>query len=223
MTVSVNEPAVSGEQRIKISYEEYLAWPEESRQTEWVDGEMIIFMPPVTIHQKIADFFLQLLALYVKLVEQGVVISAPFEMLLHPDGRSREPDLIFIAAENLGRLTDKRLDGPADLAIEIISDESVARDRGDKFYEYQEGGVREYWIIDPRPGKERVDCYWLTPEGRYQATLPDADGRYQATVLPGFWFHPDWLRQEPLPNPLLALAEIAPQAMRAALADTLGL
>jgi Uma2 family endonuclease len=144
-------------------------------------------------------------------------------MLIHPDSRPREPDLVFIAAENLGRLTDKRLNGPADLAIEVLSDESVGRDRDDKFYEYQDGGVREYWIIDPRPGKERVDCYWLTPEGRYQAILPDATGRYHARVLPDFWFHPDWLRQEPLPNPLLVLAEIAPQAMRAALADKLGL
>jgi Uma2 family endonuclease len=223
MTTIAHEPVVSGEQRIKMSYEEYLAWPAESRQTEWVDGEMIIFMPPVTIHQKIADFLLQLLALYTKLSEQGIVISAPFEMLLHPDGKSREPDIVFIAAEHLDRLTDKRLDGPADLAIEVISDESVGRDRGDKFYEYQASGVREYWIIDPRPGKERVDCYRLMPEGRYQAILPDADGRYQATVLAGFWFHPDWLQQEPLPNPLLTLAEIAPQAMRAALADKLGL
>jgi Uma2 family endonuclease len=120
-------------------------------------------------------------------------------------------------------LTDKRLDGPADLAIEVISDESVARDRSDKFYEYQEGGVREYWIIDPRPGKERVDCYWLTPERRFQAVLPDGDGRYHANVLAGFWFQSDWLRQEILPNPLLALAEIAPQALRDSLAEKLGL
>jgi Uma2 family endonuclease len=223
VTASVNEPAVGGEQRIKMSYEEYRAWPEESRQTEWVDGEMIIFMPPITIHQKITDFLSRVLGLYVELLRLGAVISAPFEMRVRADSNGREPDIVFIAAESLGRLTDKRLDGPADLAIEIISDESVARDRGDKFYEYQEGGVREYWIIDPRPGKERVDCYWLTPEGRYQAILPDAAGRYYARVLPDFWFHPDWLGQEPLPNPLLALAEIAPQAMRAALADKLGL
>ena len=99
----------------------------------------------------------------------------------------------------------------------------MARDRSNKFYEYQEGGVREYWIIDPRPGKERVDCYWLTPEGRYQAILPDADGKYHASTIPGFWFHPSWFQQVPLPNPLLILADIAPQAMRAALADKLGL
>ncbi len=210
-------------QRIKMSYEEYLTLPEQVGQTEWADGEAIIFMPPITIHQKIADFLSRLLGLYVELLNPGTVISAPFEMRIRPDSNPREPDIVFIAAEHLDRLTDKRLDGPADLAIEIISEESVARDRSDKFYEYQEGGVREYWIIDPRPGKERVDCYWLTPEGRYQAILPDDGGNYHAAIVPGFWFHPSWLQQMPLPNPLLVLADIAPQAMRAALADKLGL
>jgi Uma2 family endonuclease len=220
---AATEQPVTGERRVKLSYEEYLAYPAQGQLAEWVDGEMVIFMPPVTLHQKMADFLSQLLGLYVKLLNLGIIISAPFEMRIHAESNAREPDLLFIADEHMGRLTDKRLAGPADLAIEIISDESIHRDRVDKFYEYQAGGVSEYWIIDPRPGKERVDCYWLTLHGRYQAILPDDDGRYHSTVLPGFWFHPDWLWQEPLPNPLLALAEIAPDALRAALAGKLGL
>jgi Uma2 family endonuclease len=223
MTAIVNERTVSDERRIKMSYEEYRAWPDDSIQAEWVEGEMIIFMPPITIHQKIAGFLYKLISLYVELLNVGMVIPAPFEMRPQPDSNAREPDVVFIAAEHMDRLTDKRLDGAADLAIEVISDESVARDRSDKFYEYQEGGVREYWIIDPRPGKERVDCYWLTPEGRFQATLPDADGRYHATTLPGFWFHPDWLWQEPAPEVLPKLAQIASAELRAALARKLGL
>ena len=121
------------------------------------------------------------------------------------------------------RLTADRLDGPADLAVEVISNESVSCDRGDKFYEYQEGGVREYWIIDPRPGKERVDGYWLTPENRFQAILPDAEGCYHSTVLPDFWFRSEWLWQTPTPDPLLKLAEIAPHVIRDALRDSLGM
>lgn len=110
-------------------------------------------------------------------------------------------------------MTPERLEGPADLVIELISDRSLARDRDDKFYEYQAAGVPEYWIIDPRPGKERADFYQLMSAGKYQAALQDANGRYFATVLPNFWLDPNWLWQNPLPNPLALLAAIAPQAM----------
>ena len=99
----------------------------------------------------------------------------------------------------------------------MISDSSLARDRADKFYEYQEAGVREYWIVDPRPDKERADFYHLLPTGRYQVALPDAAGQYQSLVLPGFWIRPEWLWQEQLPDPLGALVEIAPQALRDAI------
>ena len=223
MTASITEAPITGEQRIKMSYEEYLAWPDQGTLAEWVDGEVVVLMPPKTTHQEIIGLLFHLVALYVDLLHLGRVIVAPFEMRIHPDGNAREPDLLFVADEHMDRLTDTRLAGPADLAIEVISDESIHRDRVDKFYEYQEGGVREYWIIDPRSGKERVDGYWLTPQGRYQAILPDDASRYHSTVLPDFWFHPDWLWQEPKPDPLLTLAEIAPQALRSALASKLGL
>ena len=196
------------EQRLTMSYDEFLQWSDEDTHAEWVNGEVIVFMPPKTIHQQLVGFLHTLLSLYVRLFNLGVVIAAPFEMRARPDGPAREPDLLFIAREHLQQLTPERLVGPADLVVEVVSDSSVARDRVDKFDEYQEAGVREYWIIDPRPGKERVDLYWLTPQGRFQATLPDAEGRYHATVVPGFWFRADWLWQEPLPDPLLALAEI---------------
>jgi Uma2 family endonuclease len=223
MTAAITEQPIIGEQRIKMSYEEYLAWPDQGNLTEWVDGELVILMPPKDLHQAMVGFIYRLIAQFVDLLKLGAVRVAPLEMRVHPAANAREPDVLFIAGQHIERLMAERLAGPADLAIEVISDESIHRDRVDKFYEYQEGGVREYWIIDPRPGKERVDGYWLTPQGRYQAILPDDDGRYHSTVLPDFWFHPDWLWQEPKPDPLLMLAEIAPQALRSALAGKLGL
>ena len=155
MTATTNEPTISGERRIKMSYEDYLAWPEQGIQAEWVDGEMVIFMPPKDLHQATVGFIYRLIAQFVDLLNLGIVRVAPLEMRVRPDAPAREPDVLFISNQHNERLTAERLDGPADLAIEVITNESVSRDRGDKFYEYQEGGIREYWIIDPRPGKER--------------------------------------------------------------------
>ncbi|HWQ12061.1 MAG TPA: Uma2 family endonuclease [Roseiflexaceae bacterium] len=212
------EAARTAEQHIKMSYDEWLTAFEDSTHTEWVNGEAITFMPPKTIHQQIADFLSRLMGLYAELLHLGTVISAPFEMRIRAGGNVRGPDLLFIAHEHLERLTPDRLASPADLVVEILSEDSARRDRSDKFYEYQGGGVREYLIVDPRPGKERLDWYALQEDGRYQALLPDGQGRYRSAALPRFWLRAGWLREGHIPDPLLALAEIrglSPEAAQA--------
>jgi Uma2 family endonuclease len=198
----------TAERRIAMSYAEWLIAFDDSTHTEWVNGEAIVFRSPKTIHQQSVDFLQAVIRLYAELFRLGTVISSPFEMLVHEGGNAREPDLLFIARENLARLTRDRLNGPADLVVEVILQESTGRDRGEKFYEYQEGGVREYWIVDPRPGKERIDWYVLQHDGRYQAVLPDNSGRFRSAVLPGFWLQAEWLREGQIPDLLVALAEI---------------
>ena len=203
---AAESPAVATPAPLRMSYEEWLAWNYEGGLSEWVDGEVIIHMPAKPEHQRVVDFLNRLLGLFVQLFKLGEVYGAPLSMRAIPNGRAREPDLLFIAGEHQDRLTEKELAGPADLAIEIISDDSVARDRADKFYEYQHGGVREYWIIDPRAEQQRVDVYVLDGRGRYQP-IPAVDGVYHSSVLPGFWLREDWLWADQ-PNPLAALAEV---------------
>ncbi|MCS7240926.1 MAG: Uma2 family endonuclease, partial [Candidatus Bipolaricaulota bacterium] len=100
----------------------------------------------------------------------GVVVDAPFTMKLGPEGPVREPDLLFVAQENLERLKETHLEGPADLGVEIVSPESAARDQGTKFYEYEAAGVREYWLLDP--DREEAEFYMLR-EGRYRLVYPE--------------------------------------------------
>jgi len=154
-------------------------------------------------------FFAVLLDLFVRFLRLGQIRFAPFEMKATPDSPAREPDIFFVAREHQDRLTEDRLVGPADLIVEIISDDSVSRDRSRKFYEYQAAGVREYWIIDPRPGTERADFWVLDEDGRYRPVPVDEDGTYHSTVVPGFWLRVDWLWEEELPDSLLTFAEIA--------------
>ncbi|MDP9364888.1 MAG: Uma2 family endonuclease [Chloroflexota bacterium] len=191
-----------------MTYEEWLAWPDgESKQSEWVDGEVILFMPPKTVHALLGFFLARLLASYADLFGLGQVIPAPFEMRLARS--AREPDLLFVARAHLDRLTPERLVGPADLVVELISDSSVRRDRLEKFTEYAMAGVPEYWLFDPRPGRQQALFHQLNEEGVYEAITPDAEGRYFSVALPGFWLRTEWLWQSPLPSPAACLAEIA--------------
>jgi Uma2 family endonuclease len=191
----------------RMTYDEYKNTEFEGGLTEWVDGEVIFYMPPKDVHQNVVEFLIQLLGPFVRLFKLGKVRVAPFSMRVLEGGNAREPDLFFLAAEHLGRLTETELNGRADLAVEVISDESVGRDRGDKFYEYQEGGVREYWIIDPRPGTQRADFSVLDAKGMYQPIPIATDGIYRSTVLPDLWLKVEWLWSKEA-NPLAALAEI---------------
>jgi len=118
----------------------------------------------------------------------------------------REPDLLFVAREHLDRLQETHLEGPADLAVEIVSPESARRDRVEKFYEYQAGGVREYWLIDP--DRRWAEFYRLGEESRYEMVLGGGEGMYRSEVLSGFWLQVEWLWQEPLPRTLEVLQEL---------------
>jgi Uma2 family endonuclease len=193
---------------LRMTYDEFRDWADEDTHAEWVDGAVIEQMPPKNLHQNVVGFLYELLDLFVRIFQLGIVRVAPFEMRAIPDGSAREPDILFIANEHRERLVEERLAGPADLVIEVISDESVARDRADKFYEYEQAGVREYWIIDPRPARTRADFYVLDARARYQPAPIGADGIYRSAVLPGFWLRAEWVWSVDAPTPLRALAQM---------------
>ena len=186
----------------KLSYEEFLAWADEDTLAEWVDGEISMASPASKVHQDIAGLLHSVLRAFIEQHNLGLVLSAPFQMKLE---HGREPDLLFIAAEHLGRLKQTYLDGPADLVVEIVAPESAARDRGDKYYEYEAGGVPEYWLIDPQ--RQRAEFYCLQDD-LYRLVQPDAEGVYRSAVVPGLWLRVAWLWQEPLPPVLDVLREL---------------
>ena len=189
-----------------MSYAEFLDWCDEDTLAEWVDGEVIMTSPASLAHQTLVGFLLKILGTYAEQRELGQVIAAPFQMKTGPDLPGREPDLLFIGRENLGRLESVYLDGPADLAIEVVSRGSRLRDRGEKLAEYETGGVREYWVLDPE--EQRADFYVLAADGRYERRRTDEDGIYPSEVIAGFRLREAWLWQQPLPKALSALKEL---------------
>jgi Uma2 family endonuclease len=111
----------------------------------------------------------------------GSRFRAPFQMKLARSGR--EPDLLFVAKDQLDRLAEMYLNGPADLVIEVISPDSIGRDRGDKFYEYQEAGIPEHWLIDLLT--ERAEFYQFDAADKSELIPSDPDAVYHSKVLAG--------------------------------------
>jgi Uma2 family endonuclease len=187
----------------RMTYEEFMEWHPDSGMAEWVDGEAFIMAPPATIHQRIAAFLLRCLGFYVEARSLGEVLIAPVQMRLPNSGR--EPDILFVATANLHRIEGRYLNGPADLAIEVVSPDSRKRDYVDKFREYAEAGVREYWLVDGV--KKQAAFYGLGADGSYHALPVSADNVFHSEVLTGLWLRVDWLWQEPLPASIAVLKE----------------
>jgi Uma2 family endonuclease len=180
-----------------MTEEEFLAWCDEDVRAEWVDGEVIIMSPSSLKHVRIINWLCAVMGLYVKARGLGEVLTTDY--LVHLDGRRvmRLPDVMFIANEHLDRLKPTYLEGPPDLAVEVVSPDSQERDREDKFADYQAAGVREYWIIDP--DEDELLVYRLGSDGRYAEVAPAGD-RVESAVIPGFYLRAEWLRETPLPD-----------------------
>jgi Uma2 family endonuclease len=134
------------------------------------------------------------------------VLFATFLMRLRHRPSGRVPDVLFVATEHLDRLKDTYLDGPADLAVEIVSPSSEVRDRREKLAEYEAAGIPEYWIID-EPHQE-AHFYVLDAGGRYRPVPAGDDGIYTSAVLPGLRLRVDWLWRTPLLTLDAALADL---------------
>ena len=186
----------------KISYEEFLERIDENPHVEWVDGEIIEMSPIFERHEDLSGFLKPLVRHFAEAYNLGVVRGEPFQMKPALSLPGRAPDFFFVATAHLDRLRSTYLEGPADLVVEIISPESRARDRGDKFFEYEAAGIPEYWLLDPI--REQAEFYQLDPGGIYRPAVLDAQGQYQSVVLPGLWLQVSWLWQTPLP-PLLSI------------------
>jgi Uma2 family endonuclease len=203
---------------LAMTYEEFLAIPTPT-QAEWVDGVCVVFRPQRRDEAFLKLWLASLLSQYVERFDLGEVLIGPFEMSLRQGRSAREPDIVFIANGHADRLTEDRLEGPADLVVEIVSEDSADRDYREKVHEYEAAGIPEYWIVDARLGEERSVFYHLGAAGRYRLPPLDDRGRYHSAVLPGFWLDPVWLWPVDARTPLALIETIAPGTMLDALLD----
>ena len=91
-----------------------------------------------------------------------------------PDGRtSLEPDLMVVRRDRVG---DRNIQQAPSLVVEVLSPGTARIDRMIKLSRYAEGGIGQYWIVDPRVPS--VEIYDLV-DGEYRLT---ASGQGDETV-----------------------------------------
>ena len=187
--------------RGKLSFDKFLKWcnQEEGTRAEWIDGEVIVLLPDSSRDQRVIQLLIMLLRHWIDAGDLGTLFQENFLMRLRqPQRRGRVPDLLLVSRQHADRIRPTYLDGPGNVAVEVISPDSGQRDRIDKFREYELAGVPEYWLIDPL--REWGEFYELDAAGRFQLALAGRTGRYTSRALTGFWIELEWLWQDPPPK-----------------------
>jgi Uma2 family endonuclease len=190
---------------VRMTERQFVAWSTPGAlPAEWVDGEVILMTTPSGEHVDLNVWILRFMAEFVEHHDLGLV-RMPFTARLSAVGARRDPDVLFVSKPRLHLLRDNHLEGPPDLAVEIVSPDSVSRDWRTKYQEYESAGVREYWIVDPLT--RRFEAHALHRK-KYRLLATDDEGRVHSKVLKGLYVHPAWLWQSPLPRMATVLKEL---------------
>jgi len=169
---------MAAEPRRKLDYSYILGTPNDGKRYELICGELFVNPAPSRIHQRISRRLQRQIEDYFHDRKLGEVFNAPFDVILTPHDVF-EPDLLVVGDPS--HTTERGVEKPPLLVVEILSPSTRKVDRGVKFRRYGELGVLHCWIVEP--DAKRVECYRLESDG-YRLVAEGAGD----TMLS----HPDW-------------------------------
>ena len=141
------------------SYAEFARLPDDGNRYEVINGEVCMTPAPRPIHQIIAARLTVLFSNFATEHDLGWVLPGPIDVLF-AEGDYLEPDLVFVRRERGGIISDRGIEGPPDLVVEILSGSTAERDRGIKRQRYAWFGVPQYWVVDPEA--KHIEVYRMT-------------------------------------------------------------
>ena len=168
------------------TYADYLKW-QFDESVELIKGKMYRMSPaPKRKHQD-ASVNLEYALLQYFEYKQCKVYDAPFDVRLPVQNR-KKPDQIYTVVQpdifvvcDLDKLDDDGCLGAPDWVIEITSPRTAKNDFNEKYNLYEEAGVREYWIIQPK--EKAVNVYTLE-DGQYVLVDVYESGEIPSCLFP---------------------------------------
>jgi Uma2 family endonuclease len=199
----INRMATVAPRTGDLTFDDFLAIVSESEKADLLDGVIFMASPESTDHNDLGLWLCTLMREFAEQLNVGKVYYSRVAFRITTK-RGPEPDIAFVAKKNLHRVKKGFVAGPPDIAVEIVSPDSVERDYVTKRAIYEKAGVREYWIIDP---DKRTATFLRRTGGEFQEVKPEGN-IFESSVLGGFRFDVRWLWNQRRPSALRVLQDL---------------
>jgi Uma2 family endonuclease len=145
---------------IKMTARQFLELGEDppGARLELVNGEVAVSPSAIPDHSFVVTTLVSILVPYISKHDLGQLFLDVDTIFGEYD--VRRPDILYFQKSRLNLIGEKAMQGPPDLAVEVLSPSSIATDRKDKFKLYAAGKVKYYWIVDPK--LRRIEAYRLS-------------------------------------------------------------
>jgi Uma2 family endonuclease len=157
----------------RFTYDDFLLFPDDGKRHEIIDGEHYVTPSPNLRHQ-------------VQHPGTGRAFLAPFDVVFSFYDVV-EPDLLFVAGDQLDILTPQNVQGAPALVVEILSKGTRKKDEQIKRRLFERANVREYWLVDPE--LDLIKIYRRLEDGSFprvaEITSEDED-ELTTPLLPAF-------------------------------------
>ena len=191
----------------RLTFERWQALPETNQICEVVDGVLVMPPSPLGEHAWVVQVILPKLQPFLAENRLGIVLTAPYDVLINRDPlRVRQPDIMVVnevltgiarAADLAGR---RYLEGPPLMVVEVLSPSNTPRDVEERLADYRGIGVPECWLASF--AERNIQVLRLTSEGVIAVGIYGMGDTLCSEVLPGFELDVDDVY-----GPLLGLEE----------------
>ncbi len=166
------------------TYDSYANLPDDGQHYEIVDGVLYNMAPaPTGSHQDATGWFFYYLTVHVRIAGLGHVYMAPRDVELAFD-TVVQPDVVVLLDNGSAKITESRVIGAPDLAIEVSSPSTAIHDRHRKYVAYAQARVKEYWIADPKA--QTVELLRLENGAYYSLGVFSGEQMLPTQIVPDF-------------------------------------
>lgn len=154
-------------------------------KAEFINGKPVVESPAMARHIWVSGRTAHLLRCYARRFDPDARVGVEKALIAFPK-HDYEPDVCYWKGARGAAIPENKWRLPVpDFIAEILSKDSLRRDRVQKKRDYEKHGVAEYWIIDPE--KKTIERYLLNEKGKY-ILQPDTE-IVSILTLPGLTFN----------------------------------